>query len=819
MAFITTSRKFYDQFTGLSGGGVDTLNSCQGDLLTCIIHGYFFWSLENVMLTYVSSTKTISFTSLADQRSWIQQGFQVGDIFRSTATASNNATFTIVTITDKVITVAESVTDESATNASCFGITPITSIDYFYNLISNNENPNFISKTDVGVPQKYTATGLDASIVTPVYAEVGTDSYAWVNDVLTGNLTQLKIEGVSFAGDYKQKFKITQTFRQTRIWTKDLQFNFLNRIAPAEFQNDNHLRHIFQVAGKFDYNNPVANHIGGIIIDKGFTAWYNQTSAQTRKEYSITSIAYVDSVTSDVLQVIEPTLQTDITININSRSGKFVTGTSKYLLSLFQCPTNNLELQNTSTTLLQNIYEDEVMITSDAAGVNGINYSTDYQSITNAIVAFVNANNVSLTFSVIYSTAIKNYIANKPASDRLYSITVACQDIDITTTKGIDRCNLIADFQNQTYDFRNKDLIGLIDYIHCFPYPNYGVAENNTVRGFEGDPAYIEVPFWIETALVANVSPTLQNVEIQIVATKAGENDFILENKVFDLSAIRKLNDKQTVDIIGDRGFILAEDSPFNRSNVIRYEDGDSGTKIAYKLQYAFVLRYEGWLQAVQSQQGANIDVFKNIENVTERWKIYNTNGWALKLRFLPSAMGYDGFVTYYTAETDVVIIDTPESGPVFEKENQYFNLDGIEVDYILQNEPTRIVCNFIGDPTVFPVGMTEYAGFAFISDSTGSIFDRRCANTDLIAESDTPFSIDNLPALQNYISQKAENNLRITIFTDRIVLDTIYAPSQNNESQNLLSVFKLAYTPNDFLLKEDGSAFLQEINNYILRE
>lgn len=816
MAFITTSRKFYDQFTGLSGGGVDTLNSCQGDLLTCIIEGYFFWSLENVMLTYVSSTKTISFTSLADQRSWIQQGFQIGDTVISTATALNNTAFTIVTITDKAITVAESVTDEGANNASCFGATQITSIDYFYNLIANNENPNYISKTDIGVPQKYTATGLSAGSVTPVYAEIGTDSCAWVNDILTGNLTELKIEGVGISG-YQQQFKITQTFRQTRIWTKDLQFNFLNRIAPAEFQNDNHLTHIFQVSGKFDYNNPVADHVGGIIIGKGFTAWYNQTSAQTRKEYSITSIAYIDNVTSDVLGVIEPTLQTDITININSRSGKFVTGTSKYLLALFQCPTNNLELQNTNTTLLQNIYEDEVMITSDAGGVNGINYGTDYQSITNAVVTFVNSNNVSLTFSVIYSGAIKNYIANKQASDRLYSITVACQDISITTTKGIDRCNLIADFQNQTCDFRNKDLIGLIDYIHCFPYPNYGVAENNTVRGFEGDPVYIEIPFWGETSVIANVSPTLQNIEIQIVATKANENDFILEDKIFDLSAIRKLNDKQTVDIIGDRGFILADGNPFNRSNVIRYEGGDSGTKIAYKLQYAFVLRYEKWLQAVQSQQGANIDVFKNIEEVTERWKAYNTNGWALRLRFLPSAMGYDGFVTDYTTETDIIIVDNPESGPVFEKENQYFNLNGTELDGLLQDAPTRIVCNFIGNPTVFPSGMNEYFGFGFISDSNGSIFDRRCASTDIAAESDTPFSINDLPVLQNYISQRAENNLRITIFANRIVLDTIYTPI--NELKDLLSVFRLGYTPNNYLLQEDGFAFLQEDGFYILRE
>lgn len=813
MAFITTSRKFYDQFTGLSGGGVDTLNTCQGDLITCVIQGYFYWSLEKIALIFNASAQTITVYSQSETRSWLVQGFQVGDTIAISGTVSNNGNFTITALTDSVITVASGTVNETvgSPNASVFGTTPITSIDFFYNLISNTENVNYISKTDAGVIQKYTATGLLASATTPAYAEVGTDSYAWVNDVMTGNLTQLKIEGVAISG-HQQQFKITQVFRQTRIWTKDLILNFTQRVAPIEFTNDNHLTHIFQVAGKFDYNNPVADHIGGLTNVKGFTAWYNQTSAQTRKEYSVTSIAYVDSTTSDVLPVIEPTLQTDVTINIYSRSGKFVTGTSKFLLALFQCPTNNYELQNTDTTLLQNINEDEVMITSDSAGINGINYGTDYQSITNAIVTFVNANNISLTFSVVYSIAIKNYLANKDTSDRLYAITVACQDISITTTKGVDRCNLIADFQNQTYDFRNKNLIGLVDYFHCFVYPNSGVFENSTVRGFQGDPVYIEIPFWIETVVINNISPTLQNVSVQVVSTKSGENDFILEEKVFDLSAIRKLQGKQTIDVETSRGFILEDNSPWNRANVVRYTAGDSGTKIAYLLQYAFVLRYESWIEAIQSQQGANIDIFKDIQNVTEAWQQYSIGfGWDLKLRFNPSAAGYDGFVTPFTAQTDIVIVTAAEDGQAFEVTNQYFNMDGVEVDFILQDEPTRVVCNYIGDPTIFPTGMTEYNGYAFVDDANGSIFSRRFASTDIASEGDSPFNIDTLPVLQNYVSQQSENNLRLTIFANRIVLDTVYTPIINDTIENKLIVFKLAYTPNDSILQENGSAIEQE--------
>ncbi|MFK5283013.1 hypothetical protein ACI3PL_25940, partial [Lacticaseibacillus paracasei] len=85
-----------------------------------------------------------------------------------------------------------------------------------------------------------------------------------------------------------------------------------------------------------------------------------------------------------------------------------------------------------------------------------------------------------------------------------------------------------------------------------------GVFESNRINGFEGDPSYVEIPFWIETAVVNGITPTLQKATVQIVSTKTGEADFILEEKNFDVATVRKLNDKQTIDQTQERGFIFA---------------------------------------------------------------------------------------------------------------------------------------------------------------------------------------------------------------------------------------------------------------------
>lgn len=822
MSFNITSRKFYDEFTGTGGGGVNYLNACQGDKIKCVIEGYFYWAATLINVSFDAGTKTITQNNLAlgVNNSFIERGFNAGDTIAVIGTASNNATFTIASLTDTTITTVEVLVSEVAPSTSIYGTTLITSIDLLYDLIDNlSKKSDFVSATDKETVQRYYATGLDASVITPVPMKIGSESFGWVTDIVTGDEGEAIVEGVGIS-NYKQYFKITHVFYMTRIWTNELIQNFANRLAPNEYLKGNHLKHICKINGKFDYYDPIIVHTGSLIDQKGSSAWFNQSNVQDKSEYSINSIQYQNFATSEYLEQLDGSIVNLVTMTINSRSGKFVAATTKFILNHFLCPTKEIDYINTNTTLLQNIRLDKKIITMDAVAVNGIEYSTDYQSLTDIQATYVSATQVIITFKVDYSSATKTILANKDADDRLYAFVISCQDIAITTTKNIDRVNVLADFKGADYDLRTSALFSLIDYIHCYPFPNYGVFEANEIVGYEGDLAYIEIPFQVETAIISGASPTLQKMNIQIVATKDGENDFILEEKAFDLSAVRKLNDKQTINDQTTRGMILPDESPWNRANVIRYEDGDDGTMAGYKLQYGFVLRYESWIEVVQSALGASFDVFKDIETVVQAWKRYSTgNGWALKFRLNAEVLGYSDFVTKFQTETTFTILeagDAPEDGPTYKSQIKFYNEIGTEVPGLIKEEPTRIVATFFGDPTDLPAGMTVINGFVTVDNEFGSMFTRRIATTDFDSEEDSPFSTEDLPALQNVVSEMQSANLRMAVYNNRVVFDTWYTPDITTSPENKKVSFRLGYNVASILLQEDGSAIMQD-GSYIL--
>ena len=825
MGFVVTSRKFYDEFTGTGGLGVTYLNALQGDKITCEIEGYFYWALTNSKLTFSATDKSIrlSYSPMAQtsQTSFITQGFTEGDTIEIVGSPSNDGTYTIDTISDSYITTIETLNTETAPSCSIYGTTLVTDIDFYYDLIPNNSTKfDFISATDKNTVQKYSATGLDSAVTTPAPMTIGTQSYGWVTDIVTGEDGEGFIEGVSNA-DYKQSFKITQVFYMTRMWTKELVQNFVNRIAPAEYEKGNHLKHICKIDGKYDKYNPIIPHTGQITQQKGQSGWFNQMNNQSLPEYSVLSVQYQNNATSEYIDEIDGSIVNLVTMSISSRSGKFLSSASQFILSHFLCPLSEADYVDTETTLLENIRLDKAIITSDSATINGINYGTDYQSIKDIAVVWESDSLATLTFKVDYSTATKTILENKSVDDRYYAFIVSCQDATISTTKNIDRVNVIADFKNADYDLRETANFELVDYIHCYTFPNYGVFESNNVSGFQGDPAYIEIPFRIETAVVQNTSPTLKTLKVEVVATKTDEDDFVLESKSFDTSLVRKLNNKQTINIENSRGFIYATDSPWNRADLIRDEANDSGTMSAYLLRYAFALRYEEWLEVVMANDGASYDIFKDIEDVVEAWKRYSTGyGWVLNLRMTAEVEGYNEFVTTYTTETTFDIleeVDPSQDGIVYATQIKYYNEDAEEIEGILKDAPTRIVARFGGDPTTFPTGMTEFNGYIFVDSSEGSIFTRRIASSDFDSETDSPFSVTDLPTLNGVVSEFESANLRLSVFGNRIELDTWYTPIIGATNVSSFAQSRLGHQQANILLQEDGYALQQEDNFFIL--
>ena len=827
MPFIPTSRIFYDEFTGLGGGGVTYLNALQGDKITAVIEGYFYWAITDSKMSIVSADKTISLyyspINKANGTSFLTAGFKEGDTFDVVGSASNDGPYTIASVTDTVITTVEALVDEAnSPSVSVYGTTPITDMNYFYNLIPNSDpQNNFVSATDKDTLQKYSATGLDANVGASVPLTIGTKSFAWVTDIVAGLDGEGFIEGMGIA-DYKQSFKITTVFYMAKIWANDLYNNYISRLAPADYQKGSHLKHICLIEGVFDIYDPAIAHSGQLTQQDGLSGWFNQSNSQSLPEYGLVSISYQNNVTSEYLSQLDASIVNLVTITLRSRTGKFVSTTSNFILNHFLCPTDEADYINTDTTLLQNIRLDKAQIIADSADINGIEFGTEYQSIKDISVEVLDGYNAMVTFLVDYSAETKAILQARTAGDRLYSFVVSCQDIGILTTKNVDRVNVICDFNVADYDQRDSTLLALSDFINCFTFPNSEVFENNNIVGYEGDPSYIEIPLLLEGAPILSVTPTLQSLKVEIVATKTDEDDFVLESKIFNTSTVRKLNDKQTIEIETERGFIYPDSSPWNRADIIRNESIDTGTQIGYLVRYAFALRFETWLEAVQKNDGYSYDIFKDIEDVSEAWKQYSTGyGWELKLRMTASVKGYTDVVTDFQAETTFEILSASEpsnDGNKWILRQKYYNEAGLEVDGLIIDEKTRVVQIFGGDPTVFPAGVTELNAYMYEIDNDGSVFDRRIASTDFDSEDDSPFSAEDLPTLNGVVSETISANLRMSIFANRVEVDSWYtSPELANPTRAYIGA-RLDYAQANIILQENYYAILQEDGFFILR-
>jgi len=252
MPVYITSRTFTDEFTGSGGGGVKYLNGVISDRMIATIAFYVKWFTTDVLLTFDGATKTITRSNNLEFGSFITDGFKVGDSFDVNGSGSNNSSFTITEITDRVITVSETISDETTAAATLFGTTPITAIDYYYNLCENN-TAQFFNLSDRETKPRFSVDGITATGSSSHNMFVSTNSKAWVNG--TANISEIGIV------EYAQKFEIIHTFDINPVWLAEQQSNFENGLPPASsyYQDRFALKHIFQIDLFWSYQPTVSD--------------------------------------------------------------------------------------------------------------------------------------------------------------------------------------------------------------------------------------------------------------------------------------------------------------------------------------------------------------------------------------------------------------------------------------------------------------------------------------------------------------------------------------------------------------------------------
>lgn len=830
MSIVVTSKSFIDQFTEDTGEGVSYLNGTIADRLTATIDFYVKWSLESKRIKFAASGKTIELLNLLDQKTFETEGFKVGDTIEVEDTASNDGTYTIDEIVDvRKIKTIESLVDETAEEGSIFGTTPVTDLDFFYNLIENSSVEMYLSAIDKGTVQKFIFTGLDASDeVTVVDSIVGSKSFAWVTNSLLdaeiGSTDQVTIIGKGISADHKQQFELVQVFDVTPFFLRNQVDNFLNDTTPDYFSDGKALRYILRLDAKYSQGTAEVGQTGGDILTKGSTSWFDRHFNGGRPDYFIENTVFsIGGLSADTISLNEPT---DVTITLKSRAGKFnnAASPSKFVAGHFHAPLVESRYINTSTVHFKNFLYDRKFVTIDSAAVDGDNFGTDYQVLTDIVATFVDANTAIVTFTVDYSALILDYL--KGIDSPYVAFFITTQDPLILTTKGTDRVATLTDLFVPLEDKDDSTLVELVDFIRCFHYPDRGVEERNSVGGYQGDPVYLDIPFRVETAEVDGVIPKILRAGVRMIAVKTDKVDFVLEEKFFDVSKKRFFEGIQDISIQESRGFLandLYDEVSFKRVKVL-----DSGTMAGFLFRYAFVLRYEEWLSVLPLDEVEGVDVFKDIENPTHEWGNFDENGWSLKMEFFTDVEGYDGHKNEFFARTSVKVKkqdEEPDEAPLFEVDVKYFDIDDNEIGGILRNDITKVEATFTGNFEVIPAGFLGFHGELFADlKNEGSIFNRRFASSEIPSEDSSPWSAVDDPGDADVT--RANGNARISIYNfSRITVSGFYDDRFQEWGSRVGEILiyarvGLKHTKTDCLiLGEDGKPVLLEDGTAMLLE
>ncbi|MFI5404922.1 MAG: hypothetical protein ACHQ1D_00265 [Nitrososphaerales archaeon] len=278
------------QFTNADFGGMkEYLFGPIGSKITANILANVSWASESISAVFTASNNSIERT---DGGSFITDGFEDGDSIVISGTGSNNIIVVAgsLIVTESILYLPSGVTDETVTTstANIYGTTPITSIDFYPNLVENNSGFNLFNLTDRETTPRYSADTISNFVGTPTLMQVTTNSHGWlspaesiINGTTAATIYRDTSLSVMVSGEsINQVFVINHTFTITPLFLSN-QLELLRRGNPptaGSFKDRFALKYIYTIDAKFDAFNADIPHTtdNNVEFPKGQTGWYNE---------------------------------------------------------------------------------------------------------------------------------------------------------------------------------------------------------------------------------------------------------------------------------------------------------------------------------------------------------------------------------------------------------------------------------------------------------------------------------------------------------------------------------------------------------------
>jgi len=499
--------------------------------------------------------------------------FQLGDTITVNNTASNDGTYTIVDkISANEIRVGTSLTTELSSTAEIVGTTPITALNYFYNLIENANAPSYISQID-GSVQKYFAFDLDATDTVTVvnFSGVGDKSWQSGSATIKGNGTDA----------YYQYFTITHNFLVLPYYVEGEYSDLIAGIKPYNFDNTNSLKYIAEFEGLYFKTDPNKKQTGAFVSNNGNVGWFDENFNTDLTNYSHTAIVH-KTPTNITLPSVEisqnlNTFTFDVT---NATDTPFVINTTPCILG-FSLLSDEADYTDATKTVEENFYIDRIIttVTNDVPVANG-----DY--IENVNVEFISSSTVRITGNFKFSAGDVTFLT--ALSGKRYCMTFDVVD-DALAIDVADRVTLLVDANELYIDTSNDGLIAFdTDIVEMQDDTEVGVA---TTEAFPTDAMVIRSII----AFDYEANTTFETITAKIIAENNSGDSFDLDVFTFDLSTQPKVSDITQINISQARAFVPSGNSFMQNIIVKRRSDLDAGNLYYYEIDFPILFRWEYW--------------------------------------------------------------------------------------------------------------------------------------------------------------------------------------------------------------------------------
>jgi hypothetical protein len=499
--------------------------------------------------------------------------FQLGDTIEVSGTASNDGTYTI---TDKIsaneIRVGTSLVNELSSVAEIVGTTPITALNYFYNLIENANAPSYISQID-GSIQKYFAFDLDATDTSTVVNFEGIGDKSWQSGSATikGNGTDA----------YYQYFTITHNFLVIPYYVEGEFTDLQSGTPPYNFDNTNSLKYISSFEALYFKTDPNKKQIGSFISNNGNVGWFDENFNTDLTNYSHTAIVHKTptNITLPSVEITENlnTFTFDVT---NTTDAPFVINTTPCILG-FSLLSDESDYTDAAKTVEENFYIDriETVVSNSTPTADGL-------YIENVNVEFISSSVVRVTGNFKFDAGDVTYLS--ALSGKRYCMAFDVVD-DALAIDVADRVTLLVDANDLYIDTSNDGLIVFdTDIVTMADEDELGVA---TTEAFPTDAIVIRSIM----AFDYEADTTFETITAKIIAENATGDSFDLDVFTFDLSTQPKVSDITQINISQARPFVPSGNSFMQNIIVKRRSDLDAGNLYYYEINFPVLFRWEYW--------------------------------------------------------------------------------------------------------------------------------------------------------------------------------------------------------------------------------